>query len=208
MSAATLTAIEERALLDAALDAIEQVLTTGRFSERDLRGVRGPLADPGATFVTLTRDGALLGCIGTLTACRPLLVDVARHAVAAAFSDPRLPAITPADYCAMDLKVSVLTPLEPIPARDVDELAGALVPGRDGLLVESAHGQATFLPSVWEQLPEVGDFLAALGRKAGWRPGAWPIDLRASRYRTVEFGYAPPRTLPRTLIPAAEVPAR
>ncbi len=198
MTVTRLTPHEQRAVLDAGLDAIEQVLPAGRFVEPDLRGVTRPLAEPGATFVTLTRDGSLLGCIGTLTAHRPLLVDAARHAVAAAFSDPRLPAITPADFRAMDLKVSVLTPLEPLAARDAAELTAALRPGRDGLLVEARNGQATFLPSVWEQLPDVTDFLAALWRKAGWPLGTWPPGLRASRYRTTEFGDAPPRALPRS----------
>jgi AmmeMemoRadiSam system protein A len=197
VSVATLTPADERALLDAALDAIERVLVTGSAAEPDLRGVADVLAEPGATFVTLTRLGALLGCIGTLRAHRPLVVDVAGHAVAAAFADPRLPAITPDDYRAMDLKVSVLGPLEPLAVRDPAELGAAITPGRDGLLVEARRGRATFLPSVWEQLPDLDGFLAALWRKAGWRPGAWPADLRAWRYRTREFGDAPPRSLPR-----------
>lgn len=194
---ATLTPDEVRHLLDASLDAIEQVLLTGDFTEPDVRGVDGALGAPGATFVTLTRDDALLGCIGTLEAYRPLLVDAAHHAVAAAFSDPRLPALTPDDFCRMDLEISVLSPLEPLRVRNRADLVAALTPGRDGLLVESRRGRATFLPSVWEQLPAVDDFLAALWRKAGWRPGDWPTDLRAARYGTVKYGDAPPRSLPR-----------
>lgn len=192
-----LTPGDVRMLLDAALDAIEQVLLTGDFADPDVGAVDGVLAAPGATFVTLTRDGALLGCIGTLEAHRPLLVDAAHHAVAAAFSDPRLPALTPSDFRRMDLEVSVLSPLEPIAARDRSDLADAITPGRDGLLVESRRGRATFLPSVWEQLPSVDEFLDALWRKAGWRPGDWPADLRAARYATEKFGDAPPRSLPR-----------
>jgi uncharacterized protein len=202
MTVVALTATDERALLDAALGAIEQVLTTGSAAEPDLRGVTGVLAEPGATFVTLTRQGALLGCIGTLHPHRPLLVDVAAHAVAAAFADPRLPAITPDDYCAMDLKVSVLSPLAPLAVRDLAELTAALTPGRDGILAASRRDQATFLPSVWAQLPDPDGFLTALWRKAGWRPGTWPADLRVSRYRTREFGDAPPRSLPRVALPA------
>jgi AmmeMemoRadiSam system protein A len=196
MSFVTLTATEERTLLDSALGAIEQVLTTGAFVEPDVRGVGGVLAEPGATFVTLARDGALLGCIGTLSAYRPLMVDAAHHAVAAAFSDPRLPPISTADYRRMDLKVSVLSPPEPVAVRGLMHLASVVEPGRDGVLVESRHGHATFLPSVWEQLPDVDDFLDALWRKAGWQPRTWPTDLRASIYRTVEIGDAAPRSLP------------
>lgn len=193
----TLRPDEIRILLDAALDAIEQVLLTGDFTEPDVRTIEGALAAPGATFVTLTREGALLGCIGTLDAFRPLLVDAAHHAVAAAFSDPRLPALTASDYRAMDLEVSVLSRPAPLAVRDRSELAAALVPGRDGVLVESRQGRATFLPSVWEQLPTVDGFLDALWRKAGWRPGEWPSDLHAARYGTEQYRDAPPRSLPR-----------
>lgn len=197
MSGTALGPDDTRRLLDAALDAIEQVLVTGAFTEPAVGDADGALAAPGASFVTLTRAGALLGCIGTLAAYRPLLVDVAHHAVAAAFSDPRLPAITPADFCAMDLEVSVLSPPEPLPVRDRAELTGVLEPGRDGLIVESRRGRATFLPSVWAQLPAGEDFLDALWRKAGWSPGDWPADLRVARYDTVKFGDPPPRSLPR-----------
>lgn len=197
MSATALRPAEIRRLLDTALDAIEQVLVTGRFTAPEIREGDGALAVPGATFVTLTREGALLGCIGTLTAYRPLLVDVAHHAVAAAFSDPRLPAITPDDFCRMDLEVSVLSTPEPLLVRDRAELVGALERDRDGLIVESRRGRATFLPSVWAQLPEADEFLDALWRKAGWSPGDWPADLQVARYGTVKFGDSPPRSLPR-----------
>jgi AmmeMemoRadiSam system protein A len=199
MSSAHLSPADEATLLTVGLDAVAQVLGTGRFDPPAPDAFVGPLAEPGASFVTLTRDGALLGCIGTLTAHRALVVDVAHHAVAAGFADPRLPPITVDDYRAMEMKVSVLTPPEPMSVGDLPDLVRSVEPGRDGLLVESRSGHATFLPSVWEQLPDPVRFLDALWHKAGWRPGFWPADLRASRYRTHEITDTAPRPVPGPL---------
>lgn len=141
-----------------------------------------PLRRPGATFVTLRRDGALLGCIGTLAPRDPLGVDVARNAAAAAFDDPRLPAVVEADLSAMHVHVSVLGPLEPLAVRGWDELLAAVRPGVDGLLVEASWQRATLLPSVWSDRAEPVAFVSALWLKAGLRPGAWPPGLRLHRY--------------------------
>lgn len=196
MTAAALSPADERTLVAVGLDAIVQVLDTGRFTPPPTAAFGGPLAEPGATFVTLTLEGALLGCIGTLAADRPLVVDVAYHAVAAGFADPRLPPITAREYPEMDMKISVLGALEAIAVDGLEELVEALEPGLDGLLVESRAGHATFLPSVWEQLPDPVDFLDALWRKAGWARRTWPEDLRVSRYAAHEISDDAPRSLP------------
>lgn len=146
------------------------------------------LAVPGATFVTLTRDGALLGCIGSLVAVQPLGVDVARNAAAAAFDDPRLPPVTASDVEAMHVHVSVLGPLKPVPVDGWDGLLAAVRPGVDGLLVQAPGHRATLLPSVWRSLPDAPHFVAALWRKAWLRPGEWPDGLGVQRYATEEFG--------------------
>ena len=118
------------------------------------------------------------------------------HAVAAAFADPRMPPITEAEYRMMSVKVSVISPLRPLPVRSPQELIATIEPSRDGLLVESHFGHATFLPSVWEKLPDTGPFLDALWRKAGWRPGTWPPGLRVARYRAIEITDHGPRSRP------------
>ncbi|MGZ4677467.1 MAG: AmmeMemoRadiSam system protein A [Acidimicrobiia bacterium] len=197
MNVHALTPTEERELLDIGLEAIRAVLLGERFRAPAAATFTGRLAEPGASFVTLTREEELLGCIGTLSAHQPLGVDVAQHAVAAAFADPRMPAISGVEFEVMTTKVSVISPLESVPARSLPELAELLEIGRDGLLVESLAGGATFLPSVWEQLPDVDSFLGALWRKAGWRPGTTPPGLRAARYRTLEITDAGPRPLHR-----------
>ncbi|HKY68425.1 MAG TPA: AmmeMemoRadiSam system protein A, partial [Acidimicrobiales bacterium] len=141
----------------------------------------------GASFVTVRRDGELAGCIGSLEAVRPLWRDVERNARAAAGDDPRFPPLTADDLGDVAVKVSVLSRTEPLPA-DRDGLRAALRPGVDGVLVEAAGRRGTFLPSVWDVMPDLDGFLDALLAKAGLPGDPWPADLRAWRYTTDEFG--------------------
>lgn len=142
---------------------------------------------PGASFVTLRRHGELSGCIGSLEPARPLWHDVARNARSAATADPRFPPLRPRDLDGLAVKVSVLSAVEPLPAGR-EALLAILRPGVDGVLVEAGGRRGTFLPAVWEALPEADAFLAALLAKAGLPPAGWPADLRAWRYTTDEFG--------------------
>ena len=143
---------------------------------------------PGAAFVTLRRDGRLLGCIGSMEPSRPLADDVAAHAFDAAFRDPRLPAVTLDDWEHMDVEISVLGPLEVLDVHDRAGLIAALRPGTDGVLLTSREGRGTFLPSVWHQVRSPEEFLDMLWRKAGLRAGRWPSDLVVERYQVEEFG--------------------
>ncbi len=130
---------------------------------------------PGAAFVTLTERGRLRGCIGSLEAVRPLLDDVVANAAAAATRDPRFPPLTPPEVEGVAIEVSVLTAPRPLAASNLAEAATALRPGVDGLIVEDgAWHRATFLPQVWEELPEPEEFLRHLWAKAGMTPGTWP----------------------------------
>ena len=147
------------------------------------------LQRPGAAFVTLRREGRLLGCIGSLEPRRALAVDVAAHAYDAAFRDPRLPAVSHEDWVHMHVEISVLGAMEPMAATSLDELHDELRPGIDGLWIESREGRATFLPSVWEQVGSarrVPRAAVAQGgsapRPVAGRPG------RVERYGVEEFG--------------------
>ena len=183
---------DRRALLDLAVTAVRARLE-GQRLHIDHARLSPALAAPGASFVTLREGERLLGCIGTIQPTDPLADDVAHNAEQAAFADPRLPSLTPAEFAVMEVKVSVLSPLERLAVRSPAELAAVVVPGLDGLLLDSRRARGTFLPSVWEQLPAVDDFLDHLWRKAGLRPYAWPDDLQVLRYRTLEFGDPGPR---------------
>lgn len=142
---------------------------------------------PGATFVTLTRDGDLRGCIGSLEARRPLRDDVHANAVAAAFRDPRFPPLAAFELDATQVEVSLLTASVPIEAADEAALLGALVPGVDGVILEYGRHRATFLPQVWTSLGEPRNFLDALKRKAGLAPDFWHPQLRVSRYAVTKW---------------------
>jgi AmmeMemoRadiSam system protein A len=129
---------------------------------------------PGASFVTLTTGGNLRGCIGSLEAVRPLLDDVIDNAISAATRDPRFPPLERRELSNVAIEVSVLS--EPVPL-DVSSLAAAyaaLHPGVDGVIVDlKPWYRATFLPQVWEQLPQPEEFLSHLWRKAGIPPDVW-----------------------------------
>ena len=192
--ASALTAEQRAAMLTVAEDSIAATLRTGEVPPVDERLYEPVLRAVGATFVTLERGSALLGCIGTLEPVRPLIRDVAHNAVAAAFEDPRLPAIGPDDYEVMAIEISVLSELEPLPATSLGTLATALRPGIDGLVVDAPRGRATFLPAVWRHFgDDVDAFLAALWRKGGLAPGSWTADERCWRYTAEEVVTLGPR---------------
>ena len=180
-----------RWLLALARTTVERGLSGESPRPLDPDALPRPVAEPGAAFVTLRRGERLLGCIGSLTPHRRLADDVAGHAYDAAFRDPRLPAVTAADTAHMTVEISVLGPLRPMAVRSRAELAAALRPGLDGLWISSREGQATFLPSVWEQTEGVDDFLDRLWSKAGIRAGSWPRDLIVERYEVTEFEDGP-----------------
>lgn len=140
------------------------------------------LREPGASFVTLTRDGELRGCIGSLEAYRPLREDVEDNACMAAFRDPRFPALTSREYASIDVEVAVLSPLTPFPVRDEADALARLRPGIDGIVFQYRHHRSTFLPQVWEHLPEPGEFLARLKEKAGLPADFWDPAVNLSHY--------------------------
>jgi AmmeMemoRadiSam system protein A len=142
---------------------------------------------PGATFVTLTREGELRGCIGSLEPSRPLRIDVHANAVAAAFRDPRFPPLAASEFDAVQVEVSLLTASVPIAAADESALLRALVPGMDGVTVEFGRHRATFLPQVWSTLADPRSFVDALKRKAGLAPDFWDSQLRFSRYSVTKW---------------------
>jgi len=136
----------------------------------------------GATFVTLRRDGDLRGCLGSLEAARPLRDDVAANARAAAMRDPRFEPLTEGELDGLSVEVSLLSPSKPLAFRDEDDLVCQLQAVREGVLLEVGGHRSTFLPQVWEQLPDAREFLRHLKAKAGLSPDFWSPDLRVSRY--------------------------
>ncbi len=155
----------------------------GRFGEAAPRPTeKAWLHEPGATFVTLTRAGELRGCIGTLEAHRPLGTDVRENAMAAAFRDPRFMPLSREEFPGVRVEVSLLSPMQPIEAADERSMLATLRPHIDGAVLEYGQHRGTFLPQVWEQLPEPAEFLAHLKRKAGLPMDFWADGIRLARY--------------------------
>jgi len=143
-------------------------------------------------FVSLHCRGELRGCIGALEPYQDLLTDIVEHAQAAAFHDPRFPPLRPEEYDSIRISISVLSETEPMDVKDEADLLGQLRPGVDGLALElKVSGEhtkrSTFLPVVWQQLPEPKDFLVALKHKAGLASDYWSRHLAFSRYSTLSF---------------------
>jgi len=140
------------------------------------------LSCQGASFITLKIEGQLRGCIGRIQSSVPLVCSVAHNAYAAAFDDPRFEPLTSTEFARINIHISVLSEPEPVTFDDEDDLLRQLRPGVDGLVLESGRCRGTFLPAVWETLPEPKRFLDQLKVKAGLHPDAWPTDARVLRY--------------------------
>jgi len=140
------------------------------------------LEENGAVFVTLTQNGELRGCIGSLEAWRPLDADVRANAKAAAFSDPRFPPLGRDELPKTRVEVSLLSPPAPLHFTSEEDAVRQLRPGLDGVILECAGRRGTFLPQVWDSLPERRLFMNHLKRKAGLPADYWVPAIKLSRY--------------------------
>jgi AmmeMemoRadiSam system protein A len=183
---ATFTPAERDTLLGLARDSIREGLS-GRKLEVRTEDYSLTLRSLGASFVTLHLERELRGCIGSLEARAPLVLDVVGNAWNAAFRDPRFGPLSPPEYERLDIHLSVLTAPQPMQFSSESDLLGQLRPGIDGLVIEESWHRGTFLPSVWEQLPEPREFLRHLKRKAGLPADYWSERVRVSRYTTISI---------------------
>jgi AmmeMemoRadiSam system protein A len=184
----TLTVQDRTTLLDVARRSIESGLWHGNPLDVQPLDYPESLRPVRATFVTLQIQGRLRGCIGTLEVRFPLVKDVADHAFAAAFEDPRFPSLRKDEFPHLEIHISILSPSEPMVFGSENDLLAQLRPGIDGLVLHLGQRRATFLPSVWESLSEPYIFLAQLKQKAGLPLDFWSDDLKAERYTTESFG--------------------
>jgi MEMO1 family protein len=172
-----------RTLLTIARGSIEKNL----LGKSDVTATASWLAQAGATFVTLTKDGNLRGCIGSLAPARALGEDVAENALGAAFRDPRFPAMTAAEWPQCKVEVSLLSTPKPLRFADEADLIVQIEAGEDGLIIEADGKRGTFLPQVWQDLPEKRTFLAHLLKKAGLPADARLTRCKVSRYRVAKW---------------------
>lgn len=182
-----LTEQARETLLTIARDSILHGLNQGSALKISAEDFAQELQAVRASFVTLNRSGLLRGCIGHLEAILPLAEDVAENAFSAAFQDPRFPPLTQTEYSDLELHISVLTPSEPLEFTSETDLLQKIRPGVDGLILVDGFSKGTFLPSVWESLPNPADFLRHLKRKAGLSENHWSETLKLYRYETESF---------------------
>lgn len=154
-------------VFDVMHNSIKQGLNIEQAFNIDLNDLAETLKTNYAVFVTLKLNGQLRGCIGTNEAHMPLIEAVAKYAHAAAFSDPRFKPLTEEEYKQVEISLSVLTPAEPFPFKDEQDLLNKLRPNTDGLIIAKNNKRATFLPVVWESLSKPEQFFSELKRKAG-----------------------------------------
>ncbi len=145
------------------------------------------LAEHGACFVTLTQDGELRGCIGSLQAHRPLLADVKSNAVSAALRDPRFTPLSAEELDITTVEISLLSTTSEMVVRDEADALAQLRPNLDGIVFEYGSYRSTFLPQVWENLAQPRDFLAMLRRKAGLPEDFWAEGVKLSRYSVIKW---------------------
>jgi AmmeMemoRadiSam system protein A len=169
-------------LKDVARRSIAQGLRTGRPLAVDPEGFSPALRAKRASFVTLRRKGELRGCIGTLEGDVPLVVGVAENAFKAAFRDPRFSPLAEEDLSEIEIHISVLSLLERVEVSSESDLLAKLRPGVDGVVLQQDLQRGTFLPSVWEDLPDAAQFVRQLKRKAGLPAEHWSDTLEVWRY--------------------------
>ncbi len=187
MPSTELSVEDQQALRQIARASIEYALENGKPLRPDPAELSEVLLAPGACFVTLLQDGSLRGCIGSLEAVRPLAEDVAENAFAAAFRDPRFSSLSKSEWDRCEIEISVLTPAVDLPVSSEEDLVEHLVPGKHGVILKCGSRRATYLPSVWEMLPDPYQFIGELKRKAGLPREYWGADIKIEIYSAIKF---------------------
>lgn len=167
------TPADKQILLKIARQAIELTLRGEKLPPLSPEELPADLLEPGASFVTLTKAGQLRGCVGSIEAVQALVQDVRERALGAAFGDPRFPSLTAAELEGLEIEVSTLTKPEPLFYDSPQDLIRKLRVGVDGVILKGQYRRATFLPQVWEKLPDPELFLSRLCQKMGLAPDAW-----------------------------------
>lgn len=178
----------EKLLLELASKSIESEFDSSiEFDKEKLLNENSFLNEQRATFVTLTLNGKLRGCIGSLLAHRTLLEDILHNAKAAAFADLRFDRLTKQEFEKVKIEISILTVPQVLEYSDFEDLQKKLVPNKHGVILELDGKRATFLPQVWEQLPSFNDFMVHLCKKAGLNPNSLPALPKIQTYEAIKI---------------------
>lgn len=184
-----LTLEEQKMLLRLAREAMERGVSGEELPDLDLTALPPALREEGSSFVTLTSGGLLRGCIGALDAYQPLAEDVRVHAIAAALKDPRFPPVREDELSGVQIEISRLTRPIPLEYQDAEHLLSQLRPHVDGVILhDNSQRRATFLPQVWEKIPDPAQFLDNLCYKMGMEPDLWRYQhFEVLTYQAEEF---------------------
>jgi AmmeMemoRadiSam system protein A len=183
-----LTEEEGKHLVETARKTIQKALFNPKGKSEPDPASSPKFQERRGTFVTLTINGTLRGCIGHIIPQESLIEGVRVNAMNAAFRDPRFRPLSQNEFEKIRVEVSILTAPRPLPYSDANDLLAKLKPGTDGLIIRKGYHQATFLPQVWEQLPNKKDFLTHLCLKAGLAGDAWAYDeLEVHTYQAQAF---------------------
>lgn len=192
-----LTDGEKQTLLRLARHSIEYAVRGKTLPPLDLQALPSSVREQGASFVTLTIHGDLRGCIGTLEAYQPLAEDVREHAVAAALQDPRFPPLSESELDRINIEVSRLTAPHELEYTSSEDLLKKLNPHVDGVILKHGSRRATFLPQVWEKIPDPIEFLNQLCYKMGAPASLWrDAKLQVYIYQVEEFHEGAPHHKP------------
>ena len=167
--------------------SLEEALMYGKKYSPSRRDYDNTLFNKGASFVTLTENGQLRGCIGSVFGRQSVAKDVADNTYAAALEDKRFNPLTAQDLPNLKISISLLTGYERIRYQDEADLLRQIEAGKDGIVLRSGDRQALFLPSVWKELPDKQEFLNNLKLKAGMTPSYWSNKIKVYRFYTVEI---------------------
>lgn len=188
MSTDKLNENEKQTLLRIARESMEHAVKKEKMPPLDLNSMSELMRADGASFVTLTIHGNLRGCIGALEPYQALALDVREHAIAAALEDPRFPPVSPSELEKIEVEVSRLTVPERLEYTDAEDLLAKLRPNIDGVILRDGFHRATFLPQVWDKIPDKEDFLDNLCYKMGASQNLWrKKHLEVLIYQVEEF---------------------
>jgi len=157
------------------------------INEKELKNKYPYLKKEGASFVTLTQKGKLRGCIGSLIAHSPLLDDIVSNAYSAAFKDPRFPKLTREEFAFTDIEISILCEPKEVKYTDLADLKTKITPNKDGVILKLGSNQATFLPQVWEELPDFDSFFNHLFLKANLPSQSFAVHPKIYTYQVEKF---------------------
>ena len=182
-----INADEKRQLIDIANLSIDNELSNASAAQINCADYQGILLEPLGTFVTLTKDTHLRGCMGCLETQDALVKSVSKCAVNAAFRDPRFTKLTKDERPLIKIEISILSKMMPMSVDSRQSLVDQIKPGEDGLLLEYGDHRATFLPQVWQQLPDPALFVENLLLKAGLAREFWSESIKCYRYGSYSF---------------------